>query len=71
MKDELTQTKSHDQIAADLEFAISDLDSIIDNVHWHETMPDPQLTVVMVEAKAKLMEARKKLSKVVRVVKNS
>ena len=71
MMDELTQTKSHDQITTDLELAISDLDSIIDNVHWHETMPDPLLTVVMIEAKAKLLEARKKLSKVVKVVKNS
>lgn len=57
--------------ATDLRTAIADIDSVIYDVHWHETMPDPSLTVLMIEAKAKLMEGRKKLEKVLKVVENS
>ena len=69
MTDELTQTKDRERAATDIEIAICDLDSVIDNVNWHETMPDPDLTVIMIEAKAKLLEARKKLTKVLQAVK--
>lgn len=69
MTDELTQTKDRERAATDIKIAINDLDSVIDNVNWHETMPDPALTVIMIEAKAKLLEARKKLTKVLADVK--
>lgn len=69
--DELTQIKDRERIANDLELSINDVESIIANVHWHETMPNPDLTVIMIEAKAKLLEARKKLTKVLKELKNS
>lgn len=41
--------------------AVNEIDAILDRTNWHMTLPDPALTVTMVEAKAKLMEASKKL----------
>ena len=55
----------------DLKKTLNDLTEMIDTVNWHQTMPEPNLTIKMIEAKAKLMEARKKLVDVIKVVENS
>ena len=36
----------------------------VDENNWHMTLPEPGLTILMIEAKAKLIEANKKLEKV-------
>lgn len=51
--------------------AISETQSIIDRVDWHQPMPEPDLTRKMIEAKAKLMDAHKKLSDVLSAVEKS
>lgn len=56
---------------SDLKKTLNDLTEMIDTVNWHQTMPEPDLTIKMIEAKAKLMEGRKKLVGVVKVVENS
>ena len=55
----------------DLKKTLNDLTEMIDTVNWHQTMPDPYLTIKMIEAKAKLIEARKKLIEVIKATENS
>ena len=52
--------KSFDEIVGDIQF-------IIDNTDWHQTQPEPYCTILMIEAKAKLMEAQKKIQKVIAI----
>jgi len=43
---------------------IDEIQNIIDTTDWNQTPASPRLTVTMIEAKAKLMEAVKKLLQV-------
>ena len=52
--------KSFDEIVGDIQF-------ILDNTDWHQTQPEPYCTILMIEAKAKLMEAQKKIQKVIAI----
>lgn len=48
--------------------AVEQLDQMLQGVHWHMPLPNPDLTVTMIEAKAKLLEARKKLMQIQEVL---
>ena len=52
------------QTRTKIEDALNLIDRTLYEANWHMTMPDPSLTILMIEAKAKLMEANKKLEKV-------
>ena len=47
-----------------IEDAQAEIVAIIDTVNWHQPMTEPNLTIKMVEAKAKLMDAEKILRKI-------
>ena len=47
--------------------AIEDIQIVIKRTDWHQPLNDPSLTLLMIEDKAKLMEAEKKLNKVVEI----
>lgn len=47
-----------------LQQTIDAIEDIIDTTDWHQTLKSPAHTVKMIEAKAKLMEAVKKLLQV-------
>lgn len=52
------------QTKTKIEVVLNSIDQILYDTDWHMTMPAPDLTILMIEAKAKLIEANKKLEKV-------
>ena len=52
------------QTRTKIEDALNLVDRVLYETNWHMTLPEPRLTILMIEAKAKLIEANKKLEKV-------
>ena len=52
------------QTRTKIEDTLNLVDRALAETDWHMTLPVPELTVLMIEAKAKLIEANKKLEKV-------
>jgi hypothetical protein len=52
------------QARTKIEDALNLVDWVLYDTNWHMTLPEPGLTILMIEAKAKLIEANKKLEKV-------
>lgn len=44
------------------------IDRALHETDWHMTLPYPSMTITMIEAKAKLLEANKKLEKVLQAL---
>jgi hypothetical protein len=52
------------QTRTKIEDALNLVDRVLYETNWHMPLPEPRLTILMIEAKAKLIEANKKLEKV-------
>ena len=52
------------QTRTKIEDALNLIDRTLYETNWHMALPEPGLTILMIEAKAKLIEANKKLEKV-------
>jgi len=53
----------------DFQEAKTILEKILEQTDWHQTLDDPNMTVKVIEAKAKIMEANKKLTEVLEKMK--